>query len=101
MENAAAGGHPLHIARSHFSFVAEAVAVFHGTGKHVGDGFDAAMGMPRETRQIVLGIFIAKIVEEQKRIEIPRLSKTECPLELNTGAFDRGLRLNNLFDRTE
>ena len=50
MQDAAAGRHPLHVARAQLALVAEAVAVLDGAGEHIGDRLDAAMRMPRESR---------------------------------------------------
>src|SRR2546427_3396269 len=35
VQDAAAGGHPLHVAGGHLALVAETVAVLHRTGEHV------------------------------------------------------------------
>ena len=48
MHDAAARGHPLHVAGAERAAVAEAVAVLDGAGEHVGDGLDAAVRMPGE-----------------------------------------------------
>jgi hypothetical protein len=70
VQNAASGGHPLHVAGGHAARVAEAVAVLDLAGEHIGDGLDAAMRMPRKSGQVIGGIFVAKIVQEQERIEV-------------------------------
>jgi hypothetical protein len=70
VDDAAAGGHPLHVARRDHAPVPHAVAVLHGPGQHVGDGLDAAVRMPGKPRQIVLRAVVAKIVEQQERIEV-------------------------------
>ena len=66
----APGRHPLHVAGRDGAVIAHAVAVIHGSGQHVGDGLDAAMRMPGETGQIIVGNIVAEIVEKEKRIEI-------------------------------
>src|SRR5580704_9549682 len=96
MQDAAAGRHPLHVAGGHFSFVAQAVTVFHRASEHVGDGFNAAVRMPWESRCIVVRVVVAEIVQQKKRIEILGLAEPESTLQLYTGALDGGLRLNNL-----
>ena len=96
MQDAAAGGHPLHVAGGHFAFVAEAVAVLDRTGEHVGDGLDAAMRMPGKSRKVIFRILVAEIVQQQKRIEILGFAETEGALQLYAGAFESGLRLNDL-----
>ena len=62
MEDAAPRGHPLHVAGTHRAAVAEAVAVLHGAVQHVGDRLDATVRMPRESREIVLGMLVAEVV---------------------------------------
>src|SRR5579864_6170271 len=96
VEDATAGGHPLHVSGSHFPLVAQAVAVFDGTGKHVSDRLDSAVRMPRESRAVVVGIVVSEIVQQKKRIEFRGLSEPEGALQLHARAFDRGFRLNNL-----
>ena len=64
MDDAAAGGHPLHVAGGDGAVVAHAVAVFDGAGEDVGDGLDAAMRMPGEAGEIVFGDVVAEIVEQ-------------------------------------
>jgi hypothetical protein len=38
--------------------------MFDRTRKNIGYRFDAAMGMPRETSQIVLGYVIPKVIQQ-------------------------------------
>src|SRR5438045_7840247 len=101
VENAAARRHPLHVTRGHLALVAQAVAMLDRAGEHVGDGLDAAMRMPGKSRQIILRIFIAEIVQQQEGIEILRFAETEGALQLYAGALNSGLRLNDLLYRTE
>jgi len=97
MENTAARCHPLHIAGGHFAFVAQAVSVLDRAGKYISDGLDAAMRMPGKSRNIIFRMLIAKIIQQQEGIEILGFAETEGALQFNAGAFDRRLRLNNLF----
>src|SRR5215813_2355393 len=46
MDDPAACSHPLHVAGGDHTAIAHAVAVLDCSRQHVGDGFDAAMGMP-------------------------------------------------------
>ncbi len=48
VEDAAAGGHPLHVAGTERALVAQAVGVVDRAGQHVGDGLDAAVRVPGE-----------------------------------------------------
>src|SRR5437588_12967482 len=101
MEDTAAGGHPLHVSGAHLAFIAEAIAVLNGAGEHICNRFYAAMRMPGKSGEIVLGIVIAEIVQQEERIEFFGLAKAECSLELYARALNRGCRLNDLFNRTQ
>src|SRR5438876_3216006 len=68
--------------------------------KHVGDRFNATMWMPRETGPIVVGILIAKIVEQQERIEIACITEAECTAKPDTGALNCRRRLRESFYRS-
>ena len=70
MDDAAAGRHPLHVARADRAAVAQAVAVLDGARQHVGDGLDAAVRMPGEAGQVIVGTIVAEVVEQQERIEL-------------------------------
>ena len=85
MDNAAAGGHPLHIASGNGAAVAHAVAVFDGTGEDIGDGLNAAMGMPRKAGKIILGHIVAKI----------GIAKAESAPQMDACALQGGLRLDD------
>ena len=56
VHDAAAGRHPLHVAGADRAGVADAVAVVDLAGQHVGDGLDAAVRVPGEPRQVVVGV---------------------------------------------
>src|SRR5205807_9462676 len=81
--------------------IAKAVAVSHGASQHVRDCLDAAMRVPRKSGEIVARIVIAKVVEQQERIEFGRVAKSERALELDAGAFERRLRMQNVFHWTD
>src|SRR5262249_56921583 len=81
--------------------IAEAVAVHHGASEYVGNRLDPAMRMPRKARQVVLGHIAAKIVEQQERVVVGRLPKTERAPEMDSGALQRGLRRDQLPDRPD
>src|SRR5713101_7586722 len=90
VENPAPGGHPLHVAGAQRPLVSQAVAVVHRPGQDIGDGLDAAMRMPGEAGAIVVRAVVAKIVEQQERIELAGLSESERAVELHPGAFHGG-----------
>ena len=58
----AARGHPLHVARAHLAPIAEAVAMFDAAAQDVRDRLDAAVRMPRESREIILRVLVTEIV---------------------------------------
>jgi hypothetical protein len=80
VQNAAAGRHPLHVAGGHAALVAQAVAVRHFAGKHIGDGLDAAVRMPGKSGHVIRRILIAEIVQQQERIELLGFAETEGAL---------------------
>ena len=92
VQDAAAGRHPLHVAGGHFAFVAQTVAVLDRAGQHISDGLDPAVRMPGKSRQIIVWIVVAEIVQQQKRIEILGLAEPEGALQLYARAFDGRLR---------
>ena len=101
VKNAAAGSHPLDVSRGHAALVAEAIAVGHFAGKDVGDGLDAAMRVPGEAGEVVRGILVAEIIQQEKRIELLCFAEAEGALELNARTLDGGLGFKNLFDRAK
>ena len=93
VHDAAARGHPLHVAGAERAAIAEAVAVIDGAGEHIGDGLDAAMRMPRKAGEVVGRAVVAEIVEQQERIELGGFAEAEGAAQLDAGAFDGRLRL--------
>ena len=78
--------------------VAEAVAVLHRAGQHIGDGLDAAMRVPRKAGAIVVGPVVAEIVEQQERVEIAGVAEPESAVQLHAGAFHGGRGRNDALD---
>ena len=101
VEDAAAGGHPLDVAGGHLALVAEAVAVLDFAGQDVGDGLDAAMRVPGEAGEVVGGILVAEVVEQEEGIELLGFAEAEGALELDACAFEGGLGFKNLFYRAK
>src|SRR5579863_3612049 len=95
MNDAAAGGHPLHVAGADHAAVADAVAVRDRPRQHISDGFDAAMRMPGKASKIVLRNVVAEIVKQEERIEILGVAEPERPPQMHPGAFERGLRFDD------
>src|SRR5688500_7599448 len=101
MEDAAACGHPLDVTRTHLATIAEAVTVLDRSREHVRDGFNSAMRMPWEAREIRVGIVIAEVVEKQERIELARITEAECPAQRHSRAFHCRNCLSYVFDRSK
>src|SRR5882762_10837484 len=80
--------------------VSEAVTMVHRPREDVGDGFDAAMRVPGKPRQVILGVLIAKVVEQKERIEVFGVAEAECAAQPHTGALDGRLRLQYSLDRS-
>ncbi len=62
------------------------IGPYQATGS-ISDRLDAAVGMPGEPRAILLGIVGAKVIEQQKGIEIRRFVEPEHPLEMYARPF--------------
>src|SRR6266446_3669136 len=101
VQDAAAGGHPLHVASSHLAFVSEAIAVLDRAGEHIRDRLNPTVRMPRKSGQVIFRVVVAKIVQQQKWIEILRFAEAEGALQFHAGALQGWLGLNNLFNWTE
>ncbi len=83
MEDAAAGGHPLHAARHQVATVAVVVVMLHMAGEHVGHGFETAMRMLGETRDVVARLIGTKFVQQQEGIEHVQARLADDALELD------------------
>jgi hypothetical protein len=99
VEDAAASGHPLDVAGAECSTIPEAVAVRDVARQHVGDRLDAPMRVPGKAGEVVRGVVVAKIVEQQERIEVGRIAESERALQPDAGAFERGFRRTDVSDR--
>ncbi len=98
VDDPTARGHPLDVAGGDNALIAHAVAVLHVAFEHVGDGLDAPVRMPGEPLEIVLRPVIAKIVQEQKGVELRHFAEAEDPLEMHPGPFEGGFGLQDLAD---
>ena len=95
MNNAAARRHPLHVSGGDSAAVTHAVAMLHRSRQHIRDCLDPAMRMPRKSGEIVFGNVVAKIIEQQKRVEVLSISEAESAAQVHARAFKRWLRLND------
>src|SRR5215475_6710926 len=94
VDDSPAGSHPLNVARADGAPIAHTVAVFHGAGEDVGDGFYAAVRMPREPSEVILGNVVAKVVEEEKRIKVGCVAESKGSAKVHSGTFERRFGLN-------
>src|SRR5690348_12937645 len=100
VNDAAAGGHPLHVAGGDCATIAHAVAVLDGSGEDVRNGFDSTVRMPRKSREVILGDVIPEVVQKKERIELVGVTEAEGAAQVNSGSFERGLGLNEALDGT-
>ena len=100
VDDAAARRHPLDVAGRDGAVVAHAVAVLDGSGQDIGDGFDPAMWMPRKSRQVILRHIVAKIVEQEKRVEVGGIAEAEGSPQMHTSALESRFRKCEPFDRS-
>src|SRR5258706_8783280 len=100
VEDSAAGGHPLPVARAERAMVPEAILVIDAAGQHIGDRFDSPVRMPWKPRAIIIGTIVAEIVEQQERIELARIAETEGATQLHPCAFEGGFGLNDALHRS-
>ena len=101
VDDAAAGGHPLDVAGVDGAVVAHAVAVFDVAGEDVGDGFDAAMGVPGEAGEVVVGDVVAEVVEEEEGVEVGGVAEAEGAAEVDAGAFEGGFGFDEAVDGSD
>ena len=78
--------------------VPHAVAVLDGPRQDVGDRLDPAMRMPREAGQVILRHVIAKVIQEEKRIEVGGIAEAEGAAQVDTGPFDGRLGFDETLD---
>jgi hypothetical protein len=67
--------------------VSHAIAVVHSSSEDVRDSLDPAVGVPRETGQIVFWNIIAEVIEKEKRIEVGRVAEAESTAQVHASAF--------------
>jgi hypothetical protein len=98
VDDAAPGGHPLDLPRADRAVIAHGIAVLDGSREDIRDRLDPAMRMPGKAGEVVLGDVVAEVVEEKERIVVRGVAESECATEVYTGAFERGLGLDQLLD---
>jgi hypothetical protein len=101
VDDAPSRGHRLLVAGRNGAAISQTVSVFDGPGKHIRDRLDPAVRVPRESRQVILRNVIAKIIEQQERIEIRRVAKPKSAAEMHARAFARRFRTDQLLHRSQ
>ena len=101
VNDAAPGGHPLHVAGAEVAAVAQAVAVLDVAGQHIGDGLDAAVRVPGKAGAVLVGTVVAEIVEQQEGVEFRGVAEAEGAPKVDAGALDRGLGGDDALDRSD
>src|SRR5690348_13373245 len=96
VNDSAPRGHPLHISRGDGAAVAEAVTVGNAARQDVRDGLYAPVRVPGETRQVILGPIVSKVVQEQERVVVFRVTEAEGAPQANPGPLDGGNGLDDL-----
>src|SRR6267142_6518564 len=94
MDDAAAGGHPLHITGGNGAAVAHAVTMFDSAGEDVGDRFNSPVRMPGEASQIILGNVVSEVVQQQEWIKVRRIAEAERASQMHSRAFESWFRFN-------
>src|SRR5262245_50778692 len=92
MNDPATGGHPLDIASRNRAGIPHAVAMLNRSSEHIGYRFDAAMRVPRESGEVIIGNIVPEIVQQQEWIKVGSVAESESAAQMDTGPFDRGLR---------
>src|SRR6266704_929912 len=100
MDDAPTGSHPLDLTRRDGATVSKAVPVLDSAGKDVGNGFNAAMGMPGEAGEIIFRNVIAKVIQQKERVEFRSVSEAERAPQMHAGPFTRRLGFNQPLDRS-
>jgi hypothetical protein len=100
VENAAPGGHPLHISCGDGPVIAHTIAVRHFSAKYIRDRFDTAMKVPGKPGYVLTWVIVAKVVKQQEWVEGAWIAKAKGSLQMNACTFNGGLALECLMDFT-
>ena len=87
VNDSASRGHPLNVSCVYDAAASDAVAVLDASREDVCDGLDSSVGMPRESRLVILRTFIPEVVEQEERVELGRVAEAERPAQIHTCAF--------------
>src|SRR5882762_616018 len=72
----------------------------HFASEHIGDGLDPAVRMPGKARQIVIRNVVAKVVQQEKGVELRSVPEPESTAQVHARAFESRLRLNQALNRS-
>src|SRR5262249_1178700 len=75
--------------------------MLHGTGQHIGDGLDATVPMPGKAGQIVFRNVIAKVIKQEKRVEVFGISEPEGPAQMYARSFQSRFGFDQLSYRSD
>ncbi len=67
----------------------------HRPGQDVRNGFDPPVGMPRKALEIIEGVLVAKIVQQEERVVLPRLAEPKSPAQFHPRPFHGWFCLDN------
>jgi hypothetical protein len=91
VKDAGTGRHPLRVAVGDDTSAAVGILVFHGAVDHVGDGLEAAMGVPRSAFRLTGGVFdLSHLVEVDERVEIGEVDAAKGSPHGETFPFEAG-----------
>ena len=68
--------------------------MIHGARQYIGDRFNAAVRVPREPGEVIVGTFVAEIVKKKERVEFAGFTEAEATVQLHAGA----LHMRSSFD---
>jgi hypothetical protein len=97
VNNSASRRHPLNVARSNLTPVADTVSMLDRTRQYISNRLDPAMWMPWKTWPILFGLVTPKIIEKQEGIEIGGISETEHSPQMHARTLHGGLSANDPF----
>jgi hypothetical protein len=87
VDDAAAGGHPLHVTGGDDPLVAHTVSMLNQTLQKIGDGLDPAVGVPWKSRTVIVRVWGVEVVKHEKWIELGDQGIAKGPLEVDAGSL--------------
>src|SRR5258708_2951072 len=94
MDDAAPRRHPLDVTSRDSAVVTHTIAMLDGPGEHIRDGLNSTVGVPRKSRQIVLGNVIAEVVQKEERVEVGCVAECKRGAQVHGRALEGWLGLN-------